>query len=156
MEKATFAAGCFWGIEEKFRKLSGVTDTAVGYMGGDLDQPNYHDVCTGRTGHAEVVQVRFDPTQLSYNEVLALFWRCHDPTQKDRQGLDFGTQYRSAIFFHSPAQETTARESLKEQEASGAHGRPIVTEIAAAQEFWRAEEYHQKYVQKQGGGACGI
>lgn len=156
MEKATFAAGCFWGIEETFRTVPGVFETAVGYTGGDVQEPTYHDVCSGLTGHAEAVQVQFDPGEVSYRELLDLFWGCHDPTQKDRQGPDFGTQYRSAIFFHDADQEATARASLQERDASGGHPRPIATLLEPASAFWRAEEYHQKYVLKNGGGACGI
>ncbi len=154
MEKATFGAGCFWGVEAAFRQAKGVTSTAVGYMGGSLKNPTYHDVCTDRTGHAEVVQVEFDPSQVSYDELLRVFWENHDPTTLNRQGPDVGTQYRSAIFFHSPAQEAAAKSSKDALARSGRFKRPIVTEIAPAPEFWRAEEYHQQYLEKRGLAHC--
>jgi peptide-methionine (S)-S-oxide reductase len=150
MEKATFAAGCFWGIEDAFRQVKGVTDAATGYTGGRLESPTYEDVCSDTTGHAEAVQVEFDPAQVSYDDLLAVFWRIHDPTTPNRQGPDVGSQYRSAIFFHGPEQEAAARASKAKQEASGRHRRPIVTEIAPAARFWRAEEYHQRYNEKHG------
>jgi peptide-methionine (S)-S-oxide reductase len=150
MEKATFGAGCFWGVEATFRKVPGVGSVQVGYAGGVLENPSYEDVCTGTTGHAEVVQVEFDPSSVSYEELLEVFWSCHDPTQLNRQGPDFGTQYRSAIFFHSPDQEAQALESKRKREASGRHSRPIVTEIVPASEFYPAEEYHQRYLEKRG------
>src|SRR6266851_2840660 len=128
-EKATFGAGCFWGVEASFRKIKGVTATAVGYMGGTLDNPTYHDVCTDRTGHAEVVQVEYDPAQVSYADLLNVFWENHDPTTLNRQGPDYGTQYRSAIFFHTPEQEATAQASKDKLQANGRFRRPIVTEI---------------------------
>lgn len=156
MEVATFAAGCFWGIEAGFRRVPGVTDTAVGYAGGTLENPTYQDVCTDRTGHAEVVQVTFDPAQVSYDQLLDVFWEIHDPTQLNRQGPDFGKQYRSAIFFHSPEQEAAARKSKEKAQASGRFRRPIVTEIAPASTFYRAEEYHQKYLEKRGAASCHI
>ena len=146
MEKATFGAGCFWGVEDAFRKLPGVTATAVGYMGGTLANPTYEDVCTDRTGHAEVVQLEFDPAQVSYEELLETFWKTHDPTQWDRQGLDVGRQYRSAVFFHSPEQEAAAIAFRDRQQA--ALRKSIATEITPASEFWRAEEYHQCYFDK--------
>jgi peptide-methionine (S)-S-oxide reductase len=154
MEKATFGAGCFWGVEAAFRQLKGVTGTAVGYMGGTLREPTYEDVCTDRTGHAEVVQVEFDPSQVSYDDLLRVFWDNHDPTTLNRQGPDVGKQYRSVIFFHSPQQEAAARASLDALTKSGKFKRPIVTEILPAQEFWRAEEYHQQYLEKRGLAHC--
>ena len=156
MERATLAAGCFWGVEAAFRSIKGVTATTVGYTGGTLENPTYEDVCTGRTGHAEVVQVVFDPARVSYEQILDMFWDIHDPTQLNRQGPDFGTQYRSAIFFHSPAQEAAARASKKRLGAAGRSRRAIVTEIAPATEFYLAEDYHQRYLEKRGlasGGA---
>ena len=141
-EKATFAAGCFWGVEAAFRQVPGVLDAAVGYSGGGFPDPTYEDVCTGRTGHAESVQVEFDPARVSYDQLLDVFWENHDPTTKNRQGPDVGTQYRSAIFFHSPEQEKAASESKARLDASGRFRRPIVTEIAPASQFWRAEDYH--------------
>jgi|SRR5690348_9766127 peptide-methionine (S)-S-oxide reductase len=154
MEKATFAAGCFWGVEAAFRQVKGVASTAVGYMGGSMSNPTYQDVCTDRTGHAEVVQVEFDPAQVSYRDLLKVFWENHDPTTLNRQGPDFGTQYRSAIFFHSAEQEAAAKASLDEQSKSGSYKRPIVTEITPAGEFWRGEEYHQQYLEKRGLTHC--
>ncbi len=156
MEKATFGAGCFWGVEEAFRKVKGVTSTAVGYSGGTLKNPTYHDVCTGQTGHAEVVQVEYDPPQVSYEELLAVFWENHDPTTMNRQGPDVGSQYRSAVFYHTPQQEAAARASKDKLNSSGIYKRPIVTEITPASEFWMAEDYHQQYVAKRGGGSCHI
>ena len=154
MEKATFAAGCFWGVEETFRTLPGVLDTAVGFMGGTTDSPSYREVCTGRTGHAEVVQLEYDPARISYDRLLDAFWSCHDPTTKDRQGPDVGTQYRSAIFYHTPEQEAAARKSIARLESEGRFRRPIVTMIEPASAFWRAEEYHQRYLEKQGAASC--
>ena len=156
METATFGAGCFWGVEAAFRQLHGVIDTAVGYMGGTLENPTYQDVCTDRTGHAEVVQVTFDPAKLTYAKLLDAFWQAHDPTQFNRQGPDYGRQYRTTIFYHSPEQERAAQESKKQLEASGRFGRKIVTEIVPAQTFWRAEEYHQRYLEKRGLAQCHI
>ena len=154
MEKATFGAGCFWGVEAAFRRIDGVTDAAVGYAGGTTRNPTYENVCTGRTGHAEVVEVTFDPPRVGYDRLLEVFWACHDPTQLNRQGWDVGTQYRSVIFFHSPEQEKQAGESLQALQLSGkGDGNPgddkIVTEISPASDFWRAEEYHQRYAEKQ-------
>jgi peptide-methionine (S)-S-oxide reductase len=154
MATATFAAGCFWGVEEAFRQVPGVLDTAVGYMGGHLDHPTYQDVCTDTTGHAEVVQVEFDPAQVGYEALLDLFFRIHDPTQVNRQGPDFGTQYRSAIFTHDDSQRDAALAAKERFESSGRFRRPIATEVVPASTFWRAEEYHQKYVQKTGRGSC--
>jgi len=150
MEKATFAAGCFWGVEDAFRQVKGVTDAAAGYTGGTMESPTYQDVCGDATGHAEAVQVEFDPAQVTYDDLLSVFWRIHDPTTPNRQGPDVGSQYRSAIFFHSPEQEKAARASKEKQDASGRHRRPIVTEITPASRFWRAEEYHQRYNEKHG------
>ncbi len=153
---ATFGAGCFWGIEAAFRQVPGVVSTAVGYMGGTRDRPSYRQVCTGRTGHAEVVQVTYDPERLGYDDVLAVFWDNHDPTTLNRQGPDVGTQYRSAVFFHDEAQEKAARRSIEELEASGRFRRPIVTEVTAAATFWPAEDYHQQYLEKRGLSTCRI
>ena len=150
MEKATFGAGCFWGVEETFRQVKGVTSTAVGYTGGTLENPTYHDVCTDKTGHAEVVQVEYDPSQVSYDALLKVFWECHDPTTMNRQGPDVGTQYRSAIFFHTPEQAAAARASKEALQLGGQHRRPIATEITPASPFYRAEEYHQQYLTKHG------
>jgi peptide-methionine (S)-S-oxide reductase len=154
MQKATFGAGCFWGVESQFRCVNGVLDTTVGYMGGTFENPTYEDVCTDRTGHAEVVEVVYDPSIVSYDELLNVFWRIHDPTVLNRQGLDFGTQYRSVIFYHTPEQEQTARLSKEKLQKSGTYNREIVTEIAPATHFWRAEEYHQRYFEKHGLGTC--
>lgn len=150
MEKATFAAGCFWSPEEKFRQTEGVKDTRVGYTGGHTHHPTYQDVCSGRTGHAEAVEVTFDPQEVTYEQLLDQFWKLHDPTTPNRQGPDIGDQYRSAIFFHSPEQEKAARESMERVEKSGRWGRPIVTQIEPLREFWQAEDYHQQYVAKRG------
>ncbi|GAC1390205.1 MAG: peptide-methionine (S)-S-oxide reductase MsrA [Vulcanimicrobiaceae bacterium] len=147
---ATFGAGCFWGVEAAFRQLPGVSQALSGYVGGTLENPTYEQVCSGRTGHAEAVQVTYDPQQTSYAELLDLFWRMHDPTTLNRQGPDVGTQYRSAIFFHTPEQESQARASLLQLENSGTHKRPIVTQIEPATTFYPAEEYHQKYFEKHG------
>ena len=149
-EQATFGAGCFWGVEAAFRRVPGVIDVAVGYSGGTLENPTYEDVCSHSTGHAEVVQVTFDAARVSYDELLEVFWGTHDPTTLNRQGPDVGTQYRSAIFFHTPEQEAAARASRDRRERSGHHGRPIVTEITPAGPFYRAEEYHQRYFEKHG------
>lgn len=154
MALATFGAGCFWGVEAAFRRVPGVLDTAVGYMGGHLERPTYRDVCSDRTGHAEVVQVEYDPEQVSYEALLETFWSCHDPTQVNRQGPDFGSQYRSAIFFHTPEQQAAAEVSRVELQASGRFRRPIATEIVPAATFWRAEEYHQQYLEKRGVASC--
>jgi len=156
MEQATFGAGCFWGVEEDFRQIPGVIDTKVGYMGGSLKNPTYQDVCTDRTGHAEVVQVTFDPAKVSYAALLDAFWNAHDPTTLNRQGPDVGTQYRSAIFFHTPEQEKEAQRSLEALQKSGRFKRPVVTKIEPAQTFYVAEDYHQRYLQKQGLGSCHI
>ncbi len=149
MEKATFAAGCFWGVEVAFRRVPGVSATCVGYTGGSGEDPDYEAVCTGRTGHAEAVQVLFDPARLGYEQLLEVFWAAHDPTQLNFQGLDVGTQYRSAIFTHGPEQEAAARASKEAAQASGRFTDEIVTEIVPAPAFYLAEDYHQKYVEKQ-------
>ena len=154
MAKATFAAGCFWGVEDAFRQVKGVTSTTVGYTGGTTLNPTYKEVCTDRTGHAEAVEVEFDPNQVSYRELLALFFRSHDPTTLNRQGPDFGSQYRSAIFFHDAGQEKEAREAKAALEKAGIFKRPIVTQIVPAPEFYRAEDYHQQYFEKQGIRSC--
>ncbi len=154
-EKATFGAGCFWGVEAAFREVKGVTDVVVGYMGGTTENPTYQDVCTDRTGHAEVVQVEYDPEQVRYDELLNVFWNMHDPTTPNRQGPDVGRQYRSVIFFNTPEQERLAKESKNRLQASGRHGRQIVTSIEPAATFCRAEEYHQRYLEKHGLGRCG-
>jgi len=154
MEKATFGAGCFWGVEAAFRRTTGVKSTAVGYSGGHYDNPTYKDVCSGKTGHAEVVQVEFDPSLVSYDDLLKVFWEEHDPTTLNRQGPDVGAQYRSAIFFHSPQQEAAANAS--KEFAQKRFKNKIVTEIAPVSEFWRAEEYHQQYLEKRGLAHCNI
>ena len=156
MEKATFGAGCFWGVEAAFREVEGVLSTAVGYEGGSLKNPSYQDVCTDETGHAEVVEVTYDPSKVTYETLLNLFWKLHDPTTLNRQGPDIGTQYRSAIFFHSPEQEATAKASIEKLSNSGMYKRPIVTEIVPAATFYRAEEYHQQYLEKRGLASCHI
>lgn len=153
-EKATFAAGCFWGVEEAFRTLDGVLETTVGYCGGLAEHPSYEEVCTGRTGHAEAVEVVFNPAVISYEALLAVFWSIHDPTTLNRQGPDVGTQYRSAIFTHSPEQDAGAAASL--QAAQARFRQPIVTQVLPAPAFWPAEEYHQKYLLKRGVGHCHI
>ena len=149
-EKATFGAGCFWGVESAFRKMKGMVSTQVGYSGGSFKNPTYEDVCTDGTGHAEVIQVEYDPAQVSYEELLELFWRIHDPTTSNRQGPDVGTQYRSAIFYHSPEQKTAAEASKEKLQKSGRYKKPVVTEITPAPEFYPAEEYHQQYFEKRG------
>jgi peptide-methionine (S)-S-oxide reductase len=156
MAKATFAAGCFWGVEATFRQLEGVTSTRVGYTNGHFDKPTYEDVCTDRTGHAEAVEVDFDPARISYDKLLEVFWDNHDPTQLNRQGADWGTQYRSAIFFHSPEQETAAKASKDTLEKSRRYSKPIVTQIAPATTFYEAEDYHQQYLEKRGLATCHI
>jgi peptide-methionine (S)-S-oxide reductase len=153
-EKATFGAGCFWGVEVAFRNVPGVTDTAVGYMGGTVANPTYEQVCTDRTGHAEVVQVEYDPTEVSYEELLETFWAEHDPTQMNRQGPDVGSQYRSVVFFHTPEQQEQALASKARVQAQ--NGEAVVTEIVPASDFWRAEEYHQQYLVKRGVATCRI
>lgn len=156
MAKATFGAGCFWGVELRFQQVPGVTATAVGFEGGKLDQPSYRDVCTDATGHAEVAEVDFDPAKVSYQELLDLFFELHDPTQLNRQGPDWGTQYRSVIFYHSPEQEKAAKETIARLTAEKRFPKPIVTQVIPAQTFWRAEEYHQKYLEKRGATTCHV
>jgi peptide-methionine (S)-S-oxide reductase len=154
LEKATLGAGCFWGVEATFRRLAGVKSTQVGYMGGAMKNPTYKDVCTDTTGHAEVLEVTFDPEVISYHDILEVFWDNHNPTTLNRQGPDVGAQYRSAIFTHSPEQEAEARASRDAAQAR--FSKPIVTEITPATEFWRAEEYHQQYLEKRGLSQCHI
>jgi peptide-methionine (S)-S-oxide reductase len=154
MEKATFAAGCFWGVEELFRKMPGVVSTAVGYCGGATTNPTYKQVCTDTTGHAEAVDVDFDPAQVSYEQLLEAFWNNHNPTTRNQQGPDFGSQYRSAVFYHNEAQQQAAIAMRDKLAASGKFGRPIVTQIVPAVEFFRAEDYHQQYLAKRGMGQC--
>jgi peptide-methionine (S)-S-oxide reductase len=156
MATATFAAGCFWGVEAAFRQVPGVTATRVGYTGGTTTNPTYKQVCTDRTGHAEAVEVSYDPARVSYDDLLRVFWEIHDPTQRNRQGPDIGTQYRSAIFYHDPEQESAARASKERLERSGVHKQPIVTEIVPAQTFYPAEDYHQQYLEKRGLATCRI
>ena len=156
METATFGAGCFWGVEARFQQEPGVIETAVGYEGGKFDNPTYKDVCTERTGHAEVVEVKFDPAKLSFQRLLDLFFELHDPTQLNRQGPDWGDQYRSAIFFHSPEQEATAKATIAKLTENKAFRKPVVTQVVPAETFWRAEEYHQKYLEKRGALSCHI
>ncbi len=155
MAKAAFGAGCFWGVESAFRQVKGVTDAAVGYMGGSLANPTYDDVCTDRTGHAEVVQLDYDPAIVSYEELLRVFFDLHDPTSLNRQGPDYGKQYRSVIFFYDADQQRAALKMKDDLDRSGRFPRKIVTQIAPAPEFWRAEEYHQRYFEKHGIAACG-
>ncbi len=156
MEKATFAAGCFWGVEAAFRQTPGVKNTAVGYIGGHTKNPTYEEVCTDRTGHAEAVEVEFDPAQVTYDQLLSVFWENHDPTQRNRQGPDFGSQYRTAIFYHTPEQQAAATASKERLDASGQYKRPIATQIVPATEFYRAEDYHQQYLEKRGQASCHI
>ena len=156
MDKATFAAGCFWGVEEAFRRIDGVSSTAVGYTGGSLDNPSYEQVCNGNSGHAEAVQVEFDPDRVSYEELLDVFWKVHNPTTLNRQGPDIGSQYRSAVFFQNPEQQQAALAFKEKLQADGSYTVPIVTEITSAETFYRAEEYHQQYLAKRGGGGCPI
>ena len=155
-EIATFAAGCFWGVEQAFREIDGVVATEVGYTGGHKDHPSYEEVCRKGTGHAEAVRVTYDPTVVSYDDLLGVFWKMHDPTQVNRQGPDVGDQYRTAIFTHSDDQAGAASASKQAEEASGAHSRPVATVIEPAGQWWKAEDYHQQYFEKRGGGACHI
>ena len=155
LQTATFAAGCFWGVEEAFRALKGVKSTRVGYTGGKMPKPTYEDVCTDETGHAEAIEIRYDTSEISYDDLLQVFWSVHDPTTKDRQGPDIGSQYRSMIAFHSPEQRDAAKKSIDSLERSGLlRGRKVVTDIVSASEFYPAEEYHQRYYEKRGGGSC--
>jgi peptide-methionine (S)-S-oxide reductase len=156
MAKATFAAGCFWGVEATFRQLPGVSSTHVGYTGGSTSNPTYKDVCTDRTGHAEAVEVEYDPATLSYEKLLEIFWENHDPTQLNRQGPDYGSQYRSGIFFHTPEQEAEAKASKEKLEQAHRYSRPIVTQIIPATTFFEAEDYHQQYLEKRGLASCHI
>ena len=156
MEKATFAAGCFWGVEAAYRQLPGVTGTRVGYTGGSVESPSYQLVCTDTTGHAEAVEVTYDPERVSYDDLLEIFWSNHNPTTRDRQGPDVGSQYRSAIFTHSPEQDERARKSRDRLEAEGRFKNPIVTQIAEAPEFYEAEDYHQQYLEKRGRSSCTV
>lgn len=156
MEKATFGAGCFWGVEATFRSMPGVVSTLVGYCGGRTDNPTYKDVCTDTTGHAEVVEITFDPAQLPYEQLLETFWKLHDPTTPNRQGPDVGSQYRSVIFFHTPAQETAARTAKERLDKSGKFRKPVVTQIVPAAPFYKAEDYHQRYLEKRGLASCHI
>jgi len=153
-QKATFAAGCFWGVEALFRQLDGVVDAACGYEGGHVDNPTYQQVCSGTTNHAEVVEVDYDPERITYEQLLDAFWNLHDPTTPNRQGPDVGTQYRSEIFFHTPEQEAAAQASKRAMDESGKFANPIVTNITPASTFWRAEEYHQRYFEKTGQVNC--
>lgn len=155
-KKATFGAGCFWGVEAGFRKVEGVVATAVGYAGGSMERPTYKDVCRGDTGHAEVVEVTYDPERVSYDDLLRVFWEAHDPTTLNRQGPDIGDQYRSAIFFHDAEQEAAARRSKADLEGTGRFKRPVVTQIEPASTFYRAEDYHQQYLEKRGLASCRI
>ena len=156
MQKATFAAGCFWGVEAAFRQIKGVRRTTVGYSGGTLENPGYRDVCSGRTGHAEAIEIEYDPMEVSYAELLQVFWENHDPTTLNRQGPDVGTQYRSVIFYHNEEQKLAAIRSKEELASSGRYRNPIVTEIVPAAQFYRAEEYHQQYLEKRGLATCKI
>lgn len=149
MAKAYFAAGCFWGVEDTFRGVQGVTATRVGYSGGRKEHPSYEEVCTGRTGHAETVEVEYDPQRVGYDDLLEVFWNCHDPTEVNRQGPDVGTQYRTAVFYVDEAQKQGAEASKARQERAGRFDRPVATEITAFSEFWPAEDYHQQYVEKR-------
>jgi len=156
MPKATFAAGCFWAVEAGFQQLPGVLATAVGYEGGTLSNPTYHDVCTDSTGHAEAVEIDFDPAQITYEQLLEAFFSLHDPTQLNRQGPDWGTQYRSAIFYHSPEQKTAAEAFIARLTQEKRFSKPIVTQVVPAEAFWRAEDYHQKCLEKRGMLSCHI
>lgn len=153
---ATFGAGCFWGVEAAYRQIPGVLSTRVGYLGGTMENPTYKDVCSGRTGHAEVVEVTYDPKRLTYDDLLTVFWENHDPTTLNRQGPDVGVQYRSAIFYHDAEQKAAAEASKAERDRSGRYRRPIVTEITPASTFYEAEDYHQQYLEKRGLASCHI
>ncbi len=154
--KATFGAGCFWGVEARFREHPGVVDAAVGYMGGDLENPTYRQVCTGKSGHAEVVQVDYDESQTRYADLLVLFFNCHNPTTRNRQGPDIGSQYRSVIFVHNEAQANAASAAVLKASNSGRWEQSVVTEVVRAGTFWRAEEYHQQYLHKNAGRFCNV
>ncbi len=154
LEKATFGAGCFWGVEDTFRQVPGVTDVIVGYTGGTVPNPTYDVVCNGTTGHAEAVEVTFDPVKVKYDDLLKIFWENHNPTTRNQQGPDFGAQYRSVIFFHTPEQKVAAEQSRMAVEKSGKWKNPVVTEIVPAKEFYKAEEYHQQYLKKNGLSSC--
>lgn len=154
MEKAILGAGCFWSVEAAFRQVKGVANTTVGYLGGHFKNPTYQDICSGETGHAEVVEVEYDPSIVSYDELLEVFWEIHDPTTLNRQGPDIGTQYRSAIFFHNPEQRSAAQASMEKQQKNGKHKSQIVTELTPASQFYRAEEYHQQYLEKRNLSRC--
>ena len=156
MEKATFGAGCFWGVEADFRQVKGVISTAVGYEGGTFPNPTYRDVCSHKTGHAEVVEVEYDPSRVSYEDLLKVFWDNHNPTTLNRQGLDFGSQYRSVIFYHTPEQQEAAETSKQQLTERGRYRRPIVTQIVPASTFYRAEDYHQQYLEKRGLSTCNL
>ncbi len=156
MEKATFAAGCFWGVESAFREINGVVSTRVGYTGGNIENPTYEIVCTDKSGHAEAVEVEYDPKKVSFEKLLNVFWESHDPTTLNKQGPDIGTQYRSAIFYHTPAQQATALDSLEQLRLSKKFKTPIVTQVVPAETFYPAEEYHQRYLEKQGIKHCNI
>ena len=156
MAKAMFGAGCFWGVEAAFRKVPGVTDVACGYSGGTVPNPTYRQVCSDRTGHAEVVEVDYDPGRVSFEQLLDVFWEIHDPTTPNRQGPDVGSQYRSAVFYHTPEQRDAALQSVRRLNESGRFRRPVVTQVEAAGPFYRAEEYHQRYFEKHGGGSCHV
>ena len=156
MQKATFGAGCFWGVEAAFRQLQGVISTSVGYTGGSLKNPTYENVCSGNTGHAEAVEVIYDPARISYEQLLQVFWENHDPTTLNRQGPDIGAQYRSAIFYHTPEQMAAALAAKEKLQTSGRYKRPIVTEITAASPYYLAEDYHQQYLEKRGLASCHI
>lgn len=156
LEKATFGAGCFWGVEAEYRQIKGISATAVGYEGGKTENPTYRDVCSHTTGHAEVVEVTYDPELIPYEQLLQVFWENHDPTQLNRQGPDVGDQYRSVIFYHTPEQQAAAQASLERLSASGKYRRPIVTQIVPAETFYMAEDYHQQYLEKRGLSTCRI
>ena len=156
MAKATFGAGCFWGVEVAFRNLPGVQDAVVGYSGGQLENPTYKDVCSGRTGHSEAVEVEYDPSAVSYDDLLKVFWENHDPTQVNRQGPDVGEQYRSVVFFHTPEQQAAALASKEALDKTGRYRKPIATQVVPAAPFYRAEDYHQRYLEKRGLATCRI
>lgn len=156
MEKALFGAGCFWGVEATFRQVPGVLDVVSGYAGGHMENPTYDDVCTGKSGHAEVVEVTFDPDQVSYQKLLDVFWKCHNPTTLNRQGPDIGTQYRSVIYYLTPEQQKAAESAKESLNNLGAFRSPIVTEVKSAGQFYRAEEYHQRYLEKRGLAHCNV